>query len=122
MSKVGTTRIRWILVSLFFSNSIWAATPCTELKEKINTNIYSKGIHDYNLQILPAAAASTELVSASGRVKVVGSCAGGTKKIVYWRSVGNVAAEESPSTVAEVQPSAQESQYRTLKQLRSRAE
>jgi hypothetical protein len=52
-----------------------AAKPCAELKSEIAARIDAKGIKDYALEIVAN--------EQSGNGKVVGSCDGGTKKIVY---------------------------------------
>jgi hypothetical protein len=58
--------------------SVWAQVkPCEELKAEIATKIEAKGVKNYTLEIV-----ATESV---GDGKVVGSCEGGSKKIVYTR-------------------------------------
>ena len=60
-----------------------AATPalarkdCEELKSEIDAKIKANGVQAYTLEIMPKDQ------QADG--KVVGSCDGGTKKIVYKR-------------------------------------
>ena len=54
-----------------------AAKPCEELKSEIVTKLEAKGVKEYTLDIV-----ANEQV---GEKKVVGSCEGGTKKIVYAR-------------------------------------
>jgi len=51
------------------------AKPCEELKAEIAAKIEANGVKNYSLEIV-----SNEKV---GDQKVVGSCDGGTKKIVY---------------------------------------
>jgi hypothetical protein len=67
-----------------------ARKPCEELREEIATRIDAKGVTSYSLQIV-----APEDV-ASGRV--VGSCDGGTRRIVYAR--GAVARADSAPLVA----------------------
>lgn len=61
----------------------FAATPalarkdCEELKSEIDAKIKANGVQAYTLEIMPKEQ------QADG--KVVGSCDGGTKKIVYKR-------------------------------------
>jgi Protein of unknown function (DUF1161) len=55
-----------------------AAKPCEELKSEIATKLDGKGVKSYSLEIVPKDQ------DAEG--KVVGSCEGGTKKIVYRRT------------------------------------
>jgi hypothetical protein len=55
-----------------------AAKPCEELKSEIASKLDAKGVKSYSLEIVPKDQ------EADG--KVVGSCEGGTKKIVYRRT------------------------------------
>jgi len=57
------------------STQAFASKPCEELKGEIAKKIEAKGVKAYSLEIL----ATSEV----GNQKVVGSCDGGTKKIVY---------------------------------------
>lgn len=59
------------------SGYAFAAKPCEDLKTEIAKNLDAKGVKSYTLDIV---AKDKE---AEG--KVVGSCEGGTKKIVYTR-------------------------------------
>jgi hypothetical protein len=60
------------------SGSIWAqAKPCEELKSEIEAKIKKNGVEKFTLDIVDADK------QADG--KVVGTCEGGTKKIVYKR-------------------------------------
>ena len=63
-----------------------AAKPCEELKSEIATKLDAKGAKSYTLDIVAKDA-------DAGDAKVVGTCEGGTKKIVYRR--GTVAAQSS---------------------------
>lgn len=54
-----------------------AGKPCDELKSEIAAKIDANGVSSYSLEIIEKGAA------ASG--KVVGSCEGGTREIVYKR-------------------------------------
>ena len=54
-----------------------AGKPCEELKSEIAAKIDAKGASNYSLEIVDKGAA------ADG--KVVGTCEGGTKEIVYKR-------------------------------------
>lgn len=59
--------------------SVWAQIkPCDELKSEIAAKIEANGVKNYTLEIV----ANDEV----GDRKVVGSCEGGTKKIVYTRN------------------------------------
>jgi Protein of unknown function (DUF1161) len=63
------------------SMPLWAevAKPCTELKAEIAKRLDANNVQAYSLEIVPA-----EKVKDAG--KVVGSCDGGKKKIVYSRT------------------------------------
>lgn len=65
--------------------------PCEKLKAEIDGKLQAKGIKSYTLEIVAsdsAANPSTEAsdTSASSKGKVVGTCDGGTKKIIYTRN------------------------------------
>jgi hypothetical protein len=73
-------RICFILISiLVFSASAAFAQKkdCEELKREIAAKLDEKGVKNYTLDIMPAESVKDE--------KVVGSCDGGTKRIVYKR-------------------------------------
>ncbi|KAB0560504.1 DUF1161 domain-containing protein, partial [Pseudomonas palleroniana] len=53
-----------------------AGKPCEELKSEIAAKLDGKGVSGYSLEIVDKGAA------ADGQ-KVVGTCEGGTKEIVY---------------------------------------
>lgn len=55
-----------------------ARKDCEELKNEIAARIDAKGVKSYTLEVIAADAGST--------AKVVGSCNGGTQRIVYQRS------------------------------------
>ena len=63
-----------------------AAKPCEELKSEIATKLDAKGVKSYSLEIVPK--------DQDVEGKVVGSCEGGTKKIVYRRTA---TAPQSPA-------------------------
>lgn len=66
-----------LVAALAVSTHAFAAKPCEELKAEIAAKIEAHGVKAYTLDIVP-----TDQV---GDRKVVGSCDGGTKKIVYAR-------------------------------------
>ena len=77
-----------------------AAKPCEELKAEIAKKMDEKGVKSYTLDIVP-----TDQVK-DGEGKVVGSCDGGTKKIVYTRAstaAGKKDAADSGSAEAKKQ-------------------
>lgn len=51
--------------------------PCEELKAEIAAKIRNNGVKEFTLTVVPNAAAKDQ--------QVVGSCDGGTKKIIYQR-------------------------------------
>ena len=59
-----------------------AKKPCDELKSEIETKLQAKGVKNYTLEIKPAEE-TKDLKEGS---TIVGSCDGGTKKIVYTRA------------------------------------
>lgn len=73
------------LTLLLLVTAIVAAHPaharkaCEELKQEIAAKIEANGVQAYNLEIVAADA------DAVGELKVVGSCNGGTQRIVYER-------------------------------------
>ena len=67
--------IVFIAFALMISSPAFAAKPCEELKSEIAAKIEAKAIKNYTLEVVPA--------DQVGDRKVVGSCEGGTKKIVY---------------------------------------
>jgi hypothetical protein len=80
-------------VALFISGSAYAqapeaqaAKPCEELKSEIAQKLDAKGVKSYTLEIVAKDK------DAEG--KVVGTCEGGTKKIVYRKST---APAETPA-------------------------
>ena len=67
-----------MLASLLLAASpVFAAKACEELKAEIEAKLKEKGVKAYTLEIVP-----NENVKDA---KVVGSCDGGTKKIIYTR-------------------------------------
>jgi len=62
---------------LMIATPVFAKKDCDELKAEIDAKIQAKGVKAYTLEIVP-----NEQVK-DGRV--VGSCDGGTKKILYTR-------------------------------------
>ena len=54
-----------------------AAKPCEELKSEIDAKIKANKVERYTLEVVANDAVKDQ--------KVVGSCEGGTKKIVYTR-------------------------------------
>ncbi|HEV2195818.1 MAG TPA: DUF1161 domain-containing protein [Candidatus Acidoferrum sp.] len=77
---------------LFLSGSAHAqaAKPCEDLKSEIAQKLDAKGVKSYTLEIVAKDAKDKD---AEG--KVVGTCEGGTKKILYRREAAST--ETTPS-------------------------
>jgi hypothetical protein len=63
-----------LIGSLALSTAV-LATPCEEVKSAIAAKLDAKHVSGYTLDVVPADQA--------GDGKVIGSCEGGAKKIVY---------------------------------------
>jgi outer membrane lipoprotein-sorting protein len=70
-----------------------AAKPCEELKTEIAAKLDAKGVKSYTLEIVDKDKDKNK--DAEG--KVVGTCGGGTKKIMYKRGA---APAETPAKEA----------------------
>lgn len=70
-----------------------AIKPCEELKEEIEVKIQAAGVTSYTLEIVPNA-------EVTDRNLVVGSCDGGTRKIIYQRNDGGSRRGEPSPTPA----------------------
>ena len=67
-----------IAVALFMiATPAFGMNSCEELKSEIDAKLQAKGVKSYSLEIVPNDKVKDE--------KVVGSCDGGTKKIIYKR-------------------------------------
>jgi Protein of unknown function (DUF1161) len=85
-----------LLAACLFSFSVSAMASCDELKSQIDAKLQAKGVTSYTLDIVPVAPAAAAPVAASGAAaatpvktpdgKVVGTCEGDTKQIVYKRN------------------------------------
>jgi hypothetical protein len=79
------------------------AKPCEDLKTEIAKKIEANGVKSYTLDVVGNDKAS----DAAG--KVVGSCDGGTKKIVYRKSSdagkSPASSQNASQTAAATQPS-----------------
>jgi len=62
---------------LMFATPAFAAKPCEELKSEIEAKLKANGVENYTLDIVANDDVKDQ--------KVIGSCEGGTKKIVYKR-------------------------------------
>ena len=69
-------------LSLIFANGAWAQKKdCNELKSEIEAKLKKNGVDKFTLDIVDADKQDEGKGKADG--KVVGTCDGGTKKIVY---------------------------------------
>lgn len=68
-----------VLASLLATSVLAAVKPCEELKTEIEAKIQAAGVPSYTLEIVPNSEVSDQNM-------VVGSCDGGTKKIIYQKN------------------------------------
>lgn len=68
-----------LLASLLATSALAAVKPCEELKAEIEAKIQARGVASYTLEIV----ANSEVTDQN---MVVGSCEGGSKKIIYQKS------------------------------------
>jgi len=64
-----------LIAGLLAAPAFAAVKPCEELKTEIAAKLDEKGVKHYTLNVVEADKA--------GEAKVIGSCEGGSKKIVY---------------------------------------
>lgn len=62
---------------LMIATPAFGMKSCEELKSEIDAKLQAKGVKSYSLEIVPNDKVKDE--------KVVGSCDGGSKKIIYKR-------------------------------------
>ena len=62
---------------LMITTPAYAMKACDELKSEIDAKLKAKGVKSYSLEIVPNAQVKDQ--------KVVGTCDGGSRKIVYKR-------------------------------------
>ncbi|MDP3814490.1 DUF1161 domain-containing protein [Pseudomonas sp.] len=68
-----------LLLGLLSGAALAAPKPCEELKKEIEVKIQASGVSTYTLEIVPNAEAKDPNM-------VVGSCEGGSKKIIYQKN------------------------------------
>ena len=68
-----------VLASLLAPAAQAAPKPCEELKAEIEAKIQANKVSSYTLEIVPNAEVSDPNM-------IVGSCEGGTKKIIYQKN------------------------------------
>jgi hypothetical protein len=70
-------KLIFAVVMLMIATPAFAMKACEELKSEIEAKLKAKGVKSYSLEIVPNEQAKDG--------KVVGTCDGGTKKIIYTR-------------------------------------
>lgn len=75
---------------------------CEQLSARLSARIESTGVRGYTLEVVPAAAA----VPRDG--KVIGTCEGGARKVVYrrWGGAAVASSAVAPASAPEPQPTA----------------
>jgi len=68
-----------LLASLLATSALAAVKPCEELKNEIEAKIQAQGVTSYTLEIVP----NSEVKHPN---MIVGTCQGGTKKIIYQKN------------------------------------
>lgn len=88
---------KFLLAASLISFSIPAMASCDSLKAEIDVKLKAKGVASYTLEIVPVSMAAAAPAAASGTAatpapakkadgKVVGTCEGDTKQIIYKRN------------------------------------
>jgi hypothetical protein len=77
------------LTAALGSTAACAGTPCEDVKSQIAAKLEAKGVKAYTLDVVAADEVKDQ--------KVVGSCEGGTKKIVYSKGTAAAATSEPPA-------------------------
>lgn len=82
-----------LLAACLLGFSVSAFASCDDLKSQIDAKLQAKGVTAYSLEIVPvaqpaaAAASGTAATPAKDTTgKVVGTCEGDTKQIIYKRN------------------------------------
>ena len=85
----------FVLCSVFVAMPVFAAKPCDELRGEIDAKIRANGVPEFTLEVIDAAG------EAGTDGKVVGSCEGGSKRIVYRRGAAAAAVIADPAPASE---------------------
>jgi hypothetical protein len=85
-----------VVMALFvwISGPAQAATPCEQVKSEIAQKLDAKGVKSYTLEVVSKDQETDD--------KVVGTCEGGTKKIVYRRAT--IPAQVAPAAADNSKP------------------
>ena len=86
---------KFLLTACLLGFSVSAFASCDDLKSQIDAKLQAKGVTSYSLEIVPIAQPAAAPAAASGAAsapaketdgKVVGTCEGDTKQIIYKRN------------------------------------
>lgn len=88
---------KFLLAASLIIFSVPAMASCDSLKAEIDAKLKAKGVTSYTLEVVPVAATAVAPAAASGATatsapaknsegKVVGTCEGDTKQIIYKRN------------------------------------
>lgn len=73
------TVLTLLAIALFLSTgSAWARKPCEELRQEIAAGLDAKGVRNYSLNVVAKDSDDAR--------KTVGTCNGGSERIVYERA------------------------------------
>lgn len=73
------TVLTLLAIALFLSTSpAWARKPCEELRQEIAAGLDAKGVRNYSLSVVARDSGDAR--------KTVGTCNGGSERIVYERA------------------------------------
>ena len=86
-------------VAMFTSAGFCAGLDCSTLKTRIEDGLKAKGVESYSLTVVAKSDSSTP-------GKVVGTCDGGAKKILYDRTADSKPAPQTSSTPTAKPPAA----------------
>ncbi len=84
-----------LLTACLVSFSVPAMASCDDVKAQIDSKLKAKGVSSYTLDVVPVAQAAATSSATSGAAaapakaatgKVVGTCEGDSKQIVYTRN------------------------------------
>ena len=76
-----------MLVSGICCSSAWSAvTSCQEIMDKVNAKLEHKGVQDYSLKVVGKDKETS--------LRVVGTCEGGKKKVIYQKQKQHKKAAE----------------------------
>lgn len=79
MNRWSVLLLLLLLLGLLSGAALAAPKPCEELKQEIEVKIQAAGVVSYTLEIVPNDEVHDENL-------VVGSCDGGSKKIIYQKN------------------------------------